>query len=64
MQESDAHLLCTWTWLLVDEADALAFSLHEGFSYSVFHSESYMVNALATLFQPFCHSTFWACWLK
>ena len=39
MQESDRHLLRAWTGGLVYESYSLAFCLHEGFSYTVFHCE-------------------------
>ena len=52
MEESDGHLLCSWTWSLVDETDSLAFSLYESLSYSVFYCKGYVVYALAALFEP------------
>ena len=64
MQESDVHLFCTWTWLLVDEADALTFTLYECFSHTVFNGKCYVVNTLATLLEELGNSTFGACRLQ
>ena len=52
MKECYGHLLCSRTWSLVNEADALALCFDECFGHSVFHSEGYVMNSLASLFEP------------
>ena len=64
MEESDSHLLSACSWSLVDETNALTFCFNESLCYAVFYRECYMVNALATLFEPLSYSAFRACRLK
>ena len=64
MQEAYHHVLSTWAWGLVDEANVLALAFYECLGNAVFYGEGYVVNAFATLLKPFSHGAVGRCWLK
>ena len=51
MQECDAQTVGTFTWSLVDEADAFAVAHGESFAYAVFNLESNVVNATTAVIE-------------
>ena len=64
MQEAYHHVLSSWTWGLVDEANVLALAFYECLGNAVFYSEGYVVNTLATLLEPFSNGAVGRCGLK
>ena len=64
MQECNHHVLGTWTWSLVDKAQALCIAFCQCVGHTVFYGKCYVMNAASAIVEEFCYGTLRACWFK